>query len=72
MNYTESAAIRVAAEAQLADHLLEYPEGLPLSTLTVKTGIHEQKLGSVLRLLATRHCFRESKPSEHAAYTDLT
>jgi hypothetical protein len=49
----------VATDAKIADHLLDKPEGLHVEDLAHKTGIDAGKLGRVLRLLATKHCFTE-------------
>jgi hypothetical protein len=49
----------VATDSKIADHLLDKPEGLHVDELGRKTGIDPGKLGRVLRLLATKHCFTE-------------
>ncbi|KAH8101607.1 S-adenosyl-L-methionine-dependent methyltransferase [Cristinia sonorae] len=54
-----SACTRVVIEVKIADILKDHPEGLHVSELAGKTGVHPQKLGRILRLLATNHCFRE-------------
>jgi hypothetical protein len=49
----------VATDAKIADHLLDKPQGVHVDELSGKTGIDAGKLGRVLRLLATKHCFTE-------------
>ncbi|CAL1708128.1 unnamed protein product [Somion occarium] len=54
-----AACLNVAVNAKLADHLQSHPDGLHVSKLATLTKIDENKLARVLRLLATKHCFRE-------------
>lgn len=54
-----SAALRVAVKANIAGHLAEFPHGLDIQTLARRVQITPGKLGSVMRLLAVQHCFRE-------------
>jgi hypothetical protein len=49
----------VAADSKVADYLLDQPEGVHIDELARKTGYDGDKLGRVLRLLATKHCFIE-------------
>ncbi|EIN06884.1 S-adenosyl-L-methionine-dependent methyltransferase [Punctularia strigosozonata HHB-11173 SS5] len=58
-NHMETASLNVVIQANVVDHLKGHPEGLHVSELSKKTGIEQGKLARVLRLLATRHCFRE-------------
>lgn len=51
--------LRVALDAKVSDILHNYPEGLHASKISERVGIEEGKLGRVLRLLATKHCFQE-------------
>lgn len=39
--------------------MLDKPEGVHVDLLATKTGLDAGKLGRILRLLATKHCFRE-------------
>ncbi|KAK0437394.1 O-methyltransferase-domain-containing protein [Armillaria borealis] len=55
----EPACMRVVIAFNIADHLLDRPEGLHVSKLGALSGAEPQKLGRILRLLASRHCFRE-------------
>ncbi|KAK0184330.1 S-adenosyl-L-methionine-dependent methyltransferase [Armillaria mellea] len=55
----EPACIRVVIDFKIADYLLAKPEGLHVSELGALSGAEPQKLGRVLRLLASKHCFRE-------------
>jgi hypothetical protein len=61
MGEFETVCIRIAVQANVADILLDHPDGLPIAKLAAKTGLDEGKLGRILRCLATRNCFRESK-----------
>ncbi|KAK0222574.1 S-adenosyl-L-methionine-dependent methyltransferase [Armillaria nabsnona] len=55
----EPACIRVVVNFNIADHLLDKPEGLHISDLGALSGAEPQKLGRIMRLLASKHCFRE-------------
>ncbi|KAK0214404.1 O-methyltransferase-domain-containing protein [Armillaria fumosa] len=55
----EPACIRVVVNFNIADHLLDKPEGLHISELGALSGAEPRKLGRIMRLLASRHCFRE-------------
>ncbi|KAK0441263.1 O-methyltransferase-domain-containing protein [Desarmillaria tabescens] len=55
----EPACIRVAIEFKIADHLFARPEGLHVSELGALSGVEPQKLGRILSLLASKHCFRK-------------
>ncbi|KIK62297.1 hypothetical protein GYMLUDRAFT_58461 [Collybiopsis luxurians FD-317 M1] len=66
LNHEEPACLQVATEAQIADLLLDKPEGLSTSELSARSGLEEAKLTRVMRLLATRHCFKEVKPGVFA------
>ncbi|PBK67979.1 S-adenosyl-L-methionine-dependent methyltransferase [Armillaria solidipes] len=59
LNMFEPACMRVVVAFNIADHLLDRPEGLHVSKLGALSGAEPQKLGRILRLLASRHCFRE-------------
>ncbi|KAJ7284895.1 S-adenosyl-L-methionine-dependent methyltransferase [Mycena rebaudengoi] len=64
--FQEPACMLVATDAKIADHLLDKPQGVHVDELSGKTGIDAGKLGRVLRLLATKHCFTEVKPNVFA------
>jgi len=51
--------LNVAIRLKVADVLLNKPDGLHISELASKVNTDENKLGRILRLLATRHVFRE-------------
>ncbi|KAK0443652.1 uncharacterized protein EV420DRAFT_1484876 [Desarmillaria tabescens] len=59
LNMFEPACIRVAIEFKIADHLFARPEGLHVSELGALSGVEPQKLGRILSLLASKHCFRK-------------
>jgi hypothetical protein len=54
--------MNVAITFKIADILEEKPEGMHISEIGKRAGIDSQKLGRILRLLATRHVFREGAP----------
>ncbi|KAJ2932577.1 hypothetical protein H1R20_g4534, partial [Candolleomyces eurysporus] len=51
--------LNVATTFKIADILEEQPEGMHIDDIGARSGIDAQKLGRILRLLATRHVFRE-------------
>ena len=55
----------VVTDARIADLLLNKPEGVHVEVLAEQSGLDAGKLGRILRLLATKHCFKEgiSHPS---------
>ncbi|KIJ34904.1 hypothetical protein M422DRAFT_262863 [Sphaerobolus stellatus SS14] len=64
--FEEPAGMLVALNAKVADHLLDKPEGLHVDELAQKSGLDGGKLGRILRMLATKHCFREVTPNVFA------
>ncbi|KAF9014286.1 S-adenosyl-L-methionine-dependent methyltransferase [Cyathus striatus] len=58
-NYEEPACMLVVTEANIADILADKPEGLHIDEIAKQTGLDAGKLGRILRMLATKHCFRE-------------
>lgn len=62
--HEEPACLLVVTEARIADLLLGRPEGLPASELASRSGLDAKRLTRILRLLATKHCFKESKNFE--------
>ncbi|KAK0501971.1 S-adenosyl-L-methionine-dependent methyltransferase [Armillaria luteobubalina] len=59
LNIFEPACIRVVVDFQIADHLVDKPEGVHVSELGALSGAEPGKLGRIMRLLASKHCFRE-------------
>lgn len=59
--HEEPACLLVVTEARIADLLLNKPGGLPASELAALSGLDGGKLTRILRLLATRHCFKEGQ-----------
>ncbi|KAI0081995.1 S-adenosyl-L-methionine-dependent methyltransferase [Panus rudis PR-1116 ss-1] len=53
------ACLGIAIDAKVADQLVGHPEGLHVSELASVKNVHPGKLSRVLRVLATKHCFRE-------------
>ena len=52
-------ALQVVVNAKVADHLVGKPDGLHIDELGKLTQIDAKKLGRLLRMLATKHCFQE-------------
>lgn len=63
MNAFVPAAINAAIKAGIAERLCKHPNGLHVNDLAKETSIHPQKLGTLMRLLVTNHCFREGERS---------
>ncbi|KAH8824320.1 O-methyltransferase-domain-containing protein [Flagelloscypha sp. PMI_526] len=55
----ESQCQKIAITYRFADALLPHPEGLHIDDLAKTTGLPRSKLSHIIRLLATRNCFRE-------------
>jgi len=55
----ETNCLSVALTFKIPDVLREKPTGMHISEIGQKTGLEERKAGRILRLLATRHVFRE-------------
>ncbi|KAJ3877770.1 S-adenosyl-L-methionine-dependent methyltransferase [Lentinula edodes] len=66
LEHEEPACLLVVTEARIADLLLGIPEGLPASELASRSGLDAKKLTRILRLLATKHCFKEITPGVFA------
>ncbi|KAF9479524.1 S-adenosyl-L-methionine-dependent methyltransferase [Pholiota conissans] len=64
--YEEPVAFQVVTQAKIADMLIGKPEGLPVEELAKRSGLDPNKLGRILRMLATKHCFQEVKPNVFA------
>lgn len=54
-------ALQVVVNAKVADHLVGKPDGLHIDELGKLTQIDAKKLGRLLRMLATKHCFQEGE-----------
>jgi hypothetical protein len=57
----EPGCMRIVVEKNVADILIDYPNGLHVEQLAEKTGLNKGKIARIMRLLATRHCFREGE-----------
>lgn len=55
------ACFRVVLNAKISDILAENPEGLSVEELGAQTGLDPKKLHRILRVLASKHFFRESQ-----------
>ncbi|KAF8191304.1 S-adenosyl-L-methionine-dependent methyltransferase [Pholiota molesta] len=64
--YEEPAGLGVVITAKIADILVRKPEGLPVDHLAKQSGLDSNKLGRIMRMLATKHCFQEVKPNVFA------
>ncbi|KAF8992613.1 S-adenosyl-L-methionine-dependent methyltransferase [Cyathus striatus] len=64
--FEEPACMLVVTEAKIADILVDKPEGLHVNEIAKKTGLPAGKLGRIMRVLATKHCFNEVKPDNFA------
>ncbi|KAF9460000.1 O-methyltransferase-domain-containing protein [Collybia nuda] len=53
------SCLGVAVRSRIADALADHPRGLSAQELSDITKVDAVKLTSILRLLATRHCFKE-------------
>ncbi|KAJ3737781.1 O-methyltransferase-domain-containing protein [Lentinula guzmanii] len=53
------SCLRVAAKQGLADILYDHQGGLHIEVLSQRLGINQDKLATIMRTLASRHCFRE-------------
>ncbi|CAL1713898.1 unnamed protein product [Somion occarium] len=63
MSHFTAACLNVAVTTKVADHLLPSgAQGLHVKDLSKLTGIVPNKLSRVLRLLATKGCFKEVEP----------
>jgi len=59
MGFYEPACYHVVVKGKIPDLLSSAPGGMHVSELSEKSGIEKGKLSRVLRLLASKHCFRE-------------
>ena len=61
--------MRVVNDAKVADLLDGKPEGVHVSELAKSTGLDEDKLSRILRLLSTTHVFQEGEPDFGDSFT---
>ncbi|PPQ70231.1 hypothetical protein CVT24_013089 [Panaeolus cyanescens] len=59
LGFIEPVCINVALTYKIPDLLMKKPEGMHITEIGEKTGLEPSKVGRVLRLLATKHVFRE-------------
>ncbi|KAG6919697.1 hypothetical protein DXG01_002643 [Tephrocybe rancida] len=59
MAFYEPACLHVVLSAKVSDILRNEPLGMHISEIEKISGIDQAKIGRILRLLASRHCFRE-------------
>ncbi|KZT21972.1 S-adenosyl-L-methionine-dependent methyltransferase [Neolentinus lepideus HHB14362 ss-1] len=64
--FYQPACLEAAFSAGISDILLDHPNGMHITELSKASGIESGKLGRVLRLLATQHCYREVEPDVFA------
>ncbi|KAK7047266.1 hypothetical protein VNI00_006497 [Paramarasmius palmivorus] len=65
--HAEPSCLLVATKARIADLLVDKPEGVHVAQLAALSGFQDSdKLGRMMRLLATRHIFREVRPGVYA------
>ncbi|KAG6896298.1 hypothetical protein C0992_009251 [Termitomyces sp. T32_za158] len=57
--FYEPACLRVVVTFKIPDILQEQPSGMDIKELGRKAGVNHEKLGRIMRLLATKHIFRE-------------
>ncbi|KAG7098261.1 hypothetical protein E1B28_000223 [Marasmius oreades] len=60
--YSEPAGIRAVVTLKIPDLLLDEPQGLHVSEIAQQANVNQGKLARIMRLLATKRCFREVKP----------
>lgn len=66
LEHNEPACLLVVTEARIADLLLDKPEGVHVEELADAAKLDSGKLRRIMRLLATKHCFKEVKPDVFA------
>ncbi|KAK7685214.1 hypothetical protein QCA50_011577 [Cerrena zonata] len=66
MSHFTAACFNVVSSTKVAEHLQGKPNGLHISQLASLTSVDENKLDRALRLLASKHCFREVTPNTFA------
>ncbi|KAG6860495.1 hypothetical protein C0995_010532 [Termitomyces sp. Mi166 len=68
LNIYEPACLRVVTTFKIPDILQEDPSGMHIKEIGERAGVNHEKLGRIMRLLATRHIFREV--SDLPTFTD--
>ncbi|KAF8058197.1 S-adenosyl-L-methionine-dependent methyltransferase [Lyophyllum atratum] len=66
LNFYEPACMHVVLQFKIPDILQKKPCGMHISEIGKISGANQRKLGRVLRLLASKHCFREISPDVFA------
>lgn len=59
MQATTASVTRVILQAKITDKLKPHPDGLHVSELADKVGMHPGKLGRIMRVLTSKHIFWE-------------
>ncbi|KAF4615894.1 hypothetical protein D9613_011400 [Agrocybe pediades] len=59
MEHWYTTCMFIALKSKLPDILQEKPDGMHVSEIEEKTGIHRHKIGRILRLLVSKHTFKE-------------
>ncbi|KAF9563372.1 S-adenosyl-L-methionine-dependent methyltransferase [Agrocybe pediades] len=59
MEHWYTTCMFIAQKYKLPDILQEKPDGMHVSEIEEKTGIHQHKVGRILRLLVSKHTFKE-------------
>lgn len=57
---------------KIPDLLKDKPEGVPVSELAKTAGVDQGKLARILRLLATKHVFREGRVVSDPGFVSLS
>ncbi|KAL1665118.1 S-adenosyl-L-methionine-dependent methyltransferase [Schizophyllum commune] len=66
MGYTTTAALAVAIDGYVAEMLRDHPNGLHYKDIALRNGVNADKLGRILRKLASVHIFTEVAPDVFA------
>ncbi|KAI5829924.1 S-adenosyl-L-methionine-dependent methyltransferase [Schizophyllum commune Tattone D] len=66
MGYTTTAALAVAIDGYVAEILRDHPNGLHYKDIALRNGVNADKLGRILRKLASVHIFTEVAPDVFA------
>ncbi|KAL1688668.1 S-adenosyl-L-methionine-dependent methyltransferase [Schizophyllum commune] len=66
MGYTTSAALSIAIDGYVAEILRDHPNGLHYTDIASQNGFNADKLGRILRKLASVHIFTEVAPDVFA------
>ncbi|KAG6898928.1 hypothetical protein C0993_002611 [Termitomyces sp. T159_Od127] len=59
MQFYEPACLRIVITFKIPDILQEQPSGMHVKEIGERAGINHGKLSRIMRLLATKHIFRE-------------